>query len=238
MSAKKIDRQPTHASAEYVRARDTLADAEVALSEQTEKVAALRRALPQGAAMTNYTFTVASPGISGGAPERTTMTLAELAGDGRSLVVYHMMFGPDEKEPCPMCALFVDGMEGVAPHIKQKVNFAVIAKAGAPKLAEYAAKRGWKRVRILSSGESAFNTDMLVEKPAGAPGDFDQLPAVSVFRKGEDGKVYHVYTQYPHMRQPDRMERGMDALSPFWNLLDLIPEGRGTEYARNDYVFE
>ena len=237
MSAKKIDRQPANASTEYIQAREALADAELALTEQAERVAALRRALPQGAAMGDYTFAVAAlPG--GGAEGGATTTLAELAADGRSLVVYHMMFGPGATEPCPMCAVLVDGFEGVAPHVRQKVNFAVVGKAPAPTLAGYAAKRGWKRIGILSSGGNSFNRDMLVEKPAWAPEDFDQLGAVSVFRKGQDGKVYHVYTQYPHMRQPDKMERGMDALSPFWNMLDLIPEGRGTEYVRNDYVFE
>jgi predicted dithiol-disulfide oxidoreductase (DUF899 family) len=236
MSSKKIDRQPANASAEYIQAREALADAELALSEQIEKVAALRRGLPQGAVMGDYTFNVAA--LPGGGAATATTTLAELAADGRSLVVYHMMFGPGATEPCPMCALLVDGLEGVAPHIRQKVNFAVVAKAPAATLAGYAAKRGWKRSAILSSGESSFNTDMLVETPTWAPTGFDQMAAVSVFRKGTDGRVYHVYTQYPHMRQPDKMERGMDALSPFWNVLDLIPEGRGTEYARNDYVFE
>jgi predicted dithiol-disulfide oxidoreductase (DUF899 family) len=233
MSTKKIERQPANASAEYIKAREALADAEVALSEHVEKVAALRRSLPQGAAMGDYAFAVATP--SGGA--RTT-TLADLAADGRSLVVYHMMFGPAAAEPCSMCALLVDGFEGVAPHIKHRVNFAVVGRAPAPQLAAYAAKRGWNRISILSSADNSFNRDMLVEKPDWAPESFDQLAAVSVFKKGDDGKVYHVYTQYPHMRQPDRMERGMDALSPFWNMLDLIPEGRGTEYASNSYVFE
>jgi len=211
MAASKIERQPANASAEYIKAREALAEAEVAFTEQAEKLAEMRRSLPQGAIMGDYTFTVATP--SGG---KRTVTLAELAADGRSLVIQHMMFGPTEDEPCGMCGLFVDGYEGVAPHIKQKVNFAVVGKAPAPKLAEYAARRGWKRISILSSADSSFNTDMLVEKPAWAPDSFDQLAAVSVFKKDADGNVRHVYTQYPHMRMPDHMERGMDALSPFW----------------------
>jgi predicted dithiol-disulfide oxidoreductase (DUF899 family) len=232
MATGKIERQPANASAEYIKAREALAEAEIALSDQAEKVAEMRRNMPQGAVMGDYTFTVATP--SG---DKRTMSLADLAADGRSVVIQHMMFGPEEQEPCGMCALWVDGYEGIAPHIAQKVNFAVIAKAPAPKLAGYAAKRGWKRLTILSSTDNSFNSDMLVEKPNWAPEGFDQMAAVSVFKKDAEGKVRHVYTQYPHLRMPDHMERGMDAMSPFWNLLDLIPEGRGTEYTSNDYVF-
>ena len=64
----KIERQPANASAEYIKAREALADAELALSEHVEKVAALRRSLPQGAAMGDYAFAVATP--SGGARAR------------------------------------------------------------------------------------------------------------------------------------------------------------------------
>jgi predicted dithiol-disulfide oxidoreductase (DUF899 family) len=224
MSAGKIERQPANASAHYIKAREALADAELALSDQVEKVAEMRRNLPQGAIMGDYTFTVATP--SGG---KRSMSLSDLAADGRSVVIQHMMFGPKEEEPCDMCTLDADGFEGIAPHIAQKVNFAVIAKAPAPKLAEYAAKRGWKRITILSSADNSFNTDMQVEKPTWAPDGVDQMSAISVFKKDVEGKVRHVYTQFPHLRIPDRMERGTDAISPLWNLLDLTPEGRGTE---------
>ena len=55
--------------------------------------------------------------------------------------------------------------------------------------------------------------------------DGNQMPGVSVFVKDADGAVRHFYTLSALMG--DDHYRGMDLLSPVWNMLDLLPGGRG-----------
>ena len=49
-----------------------------------------------------------------------------------------------------------------------------------------------------------------------------------------DGSPRHYDTCHPRLAD-DIPERGIDLLSPVWNLLDLTPAGRGDWYAGLDY---
>ncbi len=237
------DRYPAGASPEYITARASLLEAELALHNQVEAVAAQRRALPAGALMSKtYTFIDAASG-----EETTLADLAKLQaighgtsngssnGPSRSLVLFHIMFGPDMDEPCPLCGSFIDGLNGVAQHLAQKVTFVVVAKASAAQLSDYAARRGWRDVRLLSSGLSDFNGDMGVEEPLYSP-SAEQMEGVSVFAwDAAEAKVRHVYTA--SARFDAHTYRGLDLLGPLWSVLDLVPEGRGeTWFPDNDYI--
>ena len=43
------------------------------------------------------------------------------------------------------------------------------------------------------------------------------MPGISVFRKDEDGNIFHTYSTY---------ERGLDMLNGAYHFLDLLPKGR------------
>jgi predicted dithiol-disulfide oxidoreductase (DUF899 family) len=233
MSAPNPLRYPASASQEYIAARDELLKAEFDLRNQIEKVAELRRALPPCGIMKEYTFVEVPGNKPYSAKDFKNTTLVDLVTDGRTAVIYHMMFAKKDLEPCNMCATFVDGLNGVAQHIQQRVNFAVIAKAPPEQLQAYAAKRGWTNVRFLSSFGTSFNGDVHMENPEYEE-DATQGPGISVYRKDNEG-VRHVYTASAGFA--DRSERGLDMLSPLWNLLDLVPEGRGEKwYPQHDYL--
>jgi len=51
-----------------------------------------------------------------------------------------------------------------------------------------------------------------------------QRPAVSVFRRDPDGKIYFTYTT--EMSRAPGHHRGIDPFSAVWHLFDLLPEGR------------
>jgi predicted dithiol-disulfide oxidoreductase (DUF899 family) len=55
---------------------------------------------------------------------------------------------------------------------------------------------------------------------------------VSVFSRQGD-QVRHVVTESADF--PDRTGRGIDLLSPVWNVLDLVPGGRGEWMPDNTY---
>lgn len=225
---------PEGASPDYVDARAELLRAEAALRDERERVAAMRRRLPPGPAMDQYEFTEGPRDFGSADPSTyTTTRLDELVPADRPLVVYHMMFGPDDDEACPMCSTWVDGLHGVAHHLGRRVEFAVIAKATLDKLRAWALRRGWNGLRLLSSGNTSFNLDLGVEADGGA-----QEPGISVFTKDDDGAVRHRYTMQADLGIPGVQgadQRGVDLYSPVWHVLDLLPEGRGSWYPDNSY---
>jgi len=218
------------ASANYEQARSELLKAEIALKEQVERVAAMRRALPLGKRVKDYVFREGPPDLSVNTPTSFFDTsLSELFRPGKdTLIVDHLMFAPDDDRACPMCSMWADGYNAVAQHVNDKTNFVLVARAEIGKLRDWARARGWTKIRLLSSRDNTFNHDMDVEEDAAS-----QKPAVSVFvRKGED-EIYHSYT-ITAQPAPDQ-SRGIDPYSPVWNLFDLLPEGREDWFPQHFY---
>ena len=218
-------------SAAYLAAREELRQAEIDLMRHRERVAAQRRALPQGPQVDDYVF-LEGPGDleAGDAPVRE-VRLSELstAPDRPLISVYHLMFGKKQTDPCPMCTLWIDGFNGVARHLAQNVDFAIAAAADLPSLRQFARNRGWDRLRLLSCGDSTFKHDLGSESEDG-----EQDSTVSVFTRDADGAVRHRYSAHPRMAE-DIDQRGIDLLAPVWHLLDLTPSGRGDWFAGLDY---
>jgi len=225
-----LERYPAHASQEYKDARAELMKAELELSHHIERVAEMRRALPPGAEMKDYTFIEGPRDLTKDGPY-TKVTLYELAADGRSLVLNHMMFPEDDDKACPNCSFLIDGLSGVERHLKDHVNLAIVGKADIRKLRAWALDRGWNNLRILSSKESTFNKDMQVESPPWAP-KMNQVDGTSVFKKDKDGVLRHVYMVNATLDNVDdkRFEyRACDTMSPYFGVMDIIPEGRGDD---------
>jgi predicted dithiol-disulfide oxidoreductase (DUF899 family) len=220
----------TNESAEYLAKREELRLAEIEEMKHRERVAAMRRALPQGAAMHNYEFLQGPADLSAGDQPVTAVRLSELfSAPNRPLVIYHFMYGKKNTKACPMCTLWIDGQNGIAHHLAQNIDFAIVAAADPADLRVHARERGWHNLRLLSAGESTFKYDM-----GGENADDGQDSAISVFTKDADGTVRHFYTAHPKMA-PDINERGIDLLTPVYNMLDITPQGRGDWYASLAY---
>ncbi len=207
-------------SESYRTARDELLAAEAELRRQVEAVASLRRELPPGGAVGDYTF----QGVDG------PVVLADLFADGQdTLVVYSYMVAPGQA-PCPMCTAFLDSFDRTAPHLARNVSLAVIAEAPYPELAAIAEARGWRDLRLLSSGGTGFNADYNAEK-----GD-DQWPMLHVFRKHDDG-IRHCWSTelFYAPPEPGQNPRHMDMMWPLWNVLDATPGGRPDWYPALSY---
>ena len=208
-------------SAGYRRLRDELLEAEIALKDQRERVAALRRKLPLDTEIQDYEFHEGPADLTRDGP-LTMVRLSALFDDPRKpLVVYQYMFGGAQKRPCPSCTMWVDGFNGVADHLRQNMNFAIVAQAGIRDLREWGRERNWHGLRLASSHGSGFKSVLNFEDSEGT-----QRPGVSVFKRSDDGSVKHFYSASAQMTEEVKT-RGIDLLSPVWNLLDITPEGRG-----------
>lgn len=220
----------TNESREYLAGREELRQAEIELMRQRERVAELRRGLPKGATIQDYEFLEGPAALDAGDEPVRKVRLSELfTAPDRSLVVYQFMFGKKQTKACPMCTAWIDGCNGVAHHLAQNVDFAIVAAADPSTLRAFARDRGWDRLRLLSAGESTFKYDLGSEDREG-----HQDSTISVFTRDSDGTLRHFYSAHPWLDQ-DIKERGIDEMSPIWNVLDLTPQGRGTFYGSLDY---
>ena len=217
-------------SAEYLSKREEVRQAEIELMKQRERVAELRRQLPKGATIQDYEFLEGPTSLDAGDEPVQKVRLSELFTDpNRSLLIYHFMYGKKQSNPCPMCTAWIDSLNGIAHHLAQNIDVAIVAAADPATLRAHARKRGWDKLRLLSAGESTFKYDLGSEDREG-----NQDSTISIFTKDSDGTLRHFYSAHPRLAE-DIMERGIDEYIPIWNILDLTPQGRGDWYASLDY---
>jgi predicted dithiol-disulfide oxidoreductase (DUF899 family) len=205
-------------SADYRRARTELLAQEIELRRHTERVAAQRRALPPGGLVPqDYRFD----------GERGPRALSEMFGGKDTLVTYNWMYGPQRKRPCPMCTSLLGALDGEMPDILQRVAFAVIARSPIERLVAFKQERGWRHLRLYSSGRNDFNHDYAAERP----GQEDNA-ALNVFTRTADGAVRHFWAEEMGMESadPGQDPRGAANAMPLWSILDLTPGGRGADW--------
>jgi predicted dithiol-disulfide oxidoreductase (DUF899 family) len=164
-----------------------------------------------------------------------TRALPELFAGRPQLLVYHLMFGPDDDSACCGCSFTADTLDGAVVHLKNRgVSFVALSRAPLEMLLAYRERMGWSFPWVSSPGD--FNLDFSVfteeERRAGTGFNFGtpraadlnmretELHGLSAFAL-EDGAVYHTYSTY---------DRGTDVLNASWQLLDRTPNGRGGDF--------
>ncbi|MGH8779865.1 DUF899 family protein [Paraburkholderia sp.] len=204
-------------SAEYRRARNALLAEEIELRRHTERVAAQRRALPPGGEVPeDYLFQ----------GEHGPVKLSQMFGKFDTLISYNWMYGPQRERPCPMCTSMLSAFDGEMPDILQRVAFAVIARGPIERLVAFAQERGWRYLRLYSSGGNTFNRDYAHEKPEGGDN-----PEFNVFtRSGNVIRHFWAGEMGPDTADPGEDPRGAPEPMPIWTILDMTPEGRAPDW--------
>lgn len=227
-------------SAEYRAARDRLLEQEIELRRQMEAVAADRRKLPPGGEIPeDYVFQ--ERGTDG---EATDVRMSELFARGKdSLAIYTFMFprypddkrsGPTSKElrdlplskaPCPSCTAFLDQIDAALRHAGTLVNFVAAAEAPVEQLTAFANERGWRTLRLLSTAGNSYKKDY------NADYEGHGMPMLNVFHSyGQTIRHFWGSELFWAERDPGQDPRHVGTLEPLWNLLDLTPEGRPTDW--------
>ncbi len=224
-------------SAEYRAARNALLDEEIRLRAQIEAVAAQRRALPPGGKVPrDYVFERIGETVM---PEKVKMS--ELFGPHDTLILYSFMYGPERTSPCPGCTHLLDGIDGAARHLSQRVAFHVVAKSPIARLAAWAHQRGWGHMSLISTAGNSYDADyfgdtskfsksMRAQHNVPAGEDWDET-IFNVFKK-DGGTIRHFWGSEMAFAPsvPGQHHRAGDLADPLWNLLDMTPEGRGKEW--------
>lgn len=205
---------------DWVSARRELLKSEKELTRLKDKVSAQRRELPWVEVEKSYRFET----------ETGPQSLESLFAGRSQLIVYHFMFGPGWGEGCPSCSCIADGFDSLLAHLAARdVSLMAVSRAPLSELTPFKKRMGW-RFDWVSSYASPFNRDFNVHFSAEEVKEGTtyynytekQYPSedahgISVFLKGDDGKVYHTYSSFA---------RGLDGMLGVYNYLDIVPKGR------------
>ena len=207
---------------EWLAAREELLEREKELTRRSDELARQRLKLPWVRVDEPYSFET----------HDGPKSLAELF-DGRSqLLVYHLMFGPEDEAACPGCSFYADHLDGSVMHLnRHDVTLLCASRAPLEKLDAYKRRMGWSFPWVSSYGTN-FNRDFSLftdeQRRSGTGYNFgtprradlsledEELMGLSAFALS-DGVVYHTYSTY---------DRGTDVLNGTWQLLDRAPRGR------------
>jgi predicted dithiol-disulfide oxidoreductase (DUF899 family) len=205
-------------SKQYRVARTALLAEEIELRRHIERVAAQRRALPPGAEVTkNYEFL--------GEDGRRT-NLAGMFGDRDTLVAYFWMYGPERRQPCPMCTAFLGSLDVPSRDIAQRLSVVAIGRSPIERQMAFKRERGWRNLSFYEALGDDFARDYRGLAPDGS-----EWAALDVFTKA-DGKVRLFWASELSLEtaDPGQDPRGAPDPTPLWNILDLTPAGRGLDW--------
>jgi predicted dithiol-disulfide oxidoreductase (DUF899 family) len=168
-------------------------------------------------------------------------TLADLFEGRRQLIVYHFMFGPEDKVGCEGCSFLADNLPSSVAHLNaRETTLVLVSRAPLVKIEEFKKRMGWKYPWYSSFG-SEFNWDFHVTNDESvAPVQYNyktkeeilkeknpgnrahvkgESEGMSVFFR-EGGEVFHTYSTYA---------RGLNTVLVTNTLLDFTPLGQQDE---------
>ena len=203
---------------EYRARRDELLELEKELRAKVMEVAEARRALPLGGRLKeDYRFEHA-----GDDGEVHEVAFSELFGEHDSLLVYTMMYGDEWDAACPSCTSLVDAFDANHYPVSRHCAFVVVGAAGPEKLRDWARFRGW-RIPVYSGRGSGYVLDYFPREDAGDPALVSMMNA---FRRTPAG-IFHTWgSELVGHPMENGHPRHVDMVWPYWNLLDMTPDGR------------
>jgi predicted dithiol-disulfide oxidoreductase (DUF899 family) len=212
-------RQPLPSeSTEYRAAREALLAEEIEARRQLTRLADRIQALPEGPKVArDYRLALA---------DGTQVGLADLFGPHQTLVTHFWMFGPERERPCPMCTNWLGGVNGNAADISQRAALWILGRSPVARQLEFARERGWRHLAFAQTIGDDYARDH-----GGLDEKGNEYPIVAVYRKRGDAVHYFYLAEMPfEAADPGQDARGAVDIAPLWNILDLTPEGRGTDW--------
>jgi predicted dithiol-disulfide oxidoreductase (DUF899 family) len=206
------------ASAEYDNARKALLAEEIEFRRHMTRLTDQRRALPPGPVITkNYRFKD---------EQAFEVGLPELFGDKETLVTYFWMYGPQRERPCPMCTNWLGAVDGNAADIKQRVALKILGRSPVERQYAFAAERGWRNLDFVQTIGDDYAKDLGILLPNGS-----EYPALVVYKRdGRQVRLFWASEMTDEMADPGQDPRDAPDIASLWSILDLTPEGRGSDW--------
>lgn len=206
------------ASAAYDEAREALLAEEIDFRRHMTRLVEQRRALPPGPEITkNYRFKD---------EEGAEVGLKDLFGDKDTLVAYFWMYGPQRDRPCPMCTNWLGAVNGNAADIKQRVALKILGRSSVERQLAFALERGWRDLNFVQTVGDDYANDLGVLMPDGS-----EYPALVIFsREGDTVRLFWASEMRSEMADSGQDPRDAPDIASLWSVLDLTPEGRGTDW--------
>lgn len=207
----------------YRKARTALLAKEIELQRMIDAVAKERRKLPQGPLIEeDYRFIDMNGGEVG---------LAALFGDKDTLIVYNWMYGSERERPCPMCTNLLGPLDQNAADLRQRVALAIVGRSPVERQVAFAQERGWRNLPFAKTVGDAFPMHFGAYDPEAGY----EYPVMIVLTKSGSGKAPEIRLFWKGAMTREMAEKGTDPrggpdIAPVWTLLDLTPDGRGTDW--------
>jgi predicted dithiol-disulfide oxidoreductase (DUF899 family) len=202
----------------YAAAREALLSEEIEVRRHLTRLSEQRQALPPGPVVDmDYRFKDENGDEVG---------LAELFGDHDTLITYFWMYGPQRERPCPMCTNWLGSVDGNAADVKQRAALKILGRSPIERQRAFAAERGWQNLDFVQTVGDNYARDLGLLSPDGS-----ENPALVVYtRKDGDIRAFYAAEMPSEAADPGQDPRTAPDIAALWNLLDLTPEGRGTDW--------
>jgi predicted dithiol-disulfide oxidoreductase (DUF899 family) len=217
LAKKRRPRFPGESDA-YRAAREALLENEIDFRRHMTRLTEERQALPPGPVIDkNYRFKDENAFDVG---------LLDLFGDKDTLVTYFWMYGPQRERPCPMCTNMLGALNGNAQDIKQRVALKILGRSSVDRQFAFAQERGWRDLNFIQTIGDDYANDLGLLNEDGT-----EDPALVVFKRdGERVRLFWAGEISGEMADPGQDPRGAPDIASLWNILDLTPGGRGTDW--------
>jgi predicted dithiol-disulfide oxidoreductase (DUF899 family) len=217
LAAKRTPNFPNE-SQSYAKAREALLAEEILVRRHLTQLAEQRQALPPGPIVDkDYRFKDESGAELG---------LKDLFGKHDTLITYFWMYGPARARPCPMCTNFLGGVNGNARDIEQRAALKILGRSPVERQRAFAKERGWQHLEFVQTVGDEYAKDRRALDDKG-----NESPSLVVYQKdGDQVRVFYAAEMPFEAADPGQDPRGAVDLAPLWNMLDLTPEGRGTDW--------
>lgn len=123
------------------------------------------------------------------------------------------------------CAPICSAPSTATRDISERISLAIVARSPIERLIAFKRERGWQALGLYSDLNDVYSRDFHGLLPDGS-----EIPAFNVFTR-RDGTIRHFWSgeMTSDSADPGQDPRGAPDLAPLWNVLDMTPEGRGTD---------
>jgi predicted dithiol-disulfide oxidoreductase (DUF899 family) len=125
-----------------------------------------------------------------------------------------------------MCTNFLGGANGNGADIKQRVAFKILGRSPVVRQRAFAIERGWRDLDFVQTVGDDYARDLGLLDDKGY-----EYPGLTVYQKiDQQVHVFYNGEMPPQAADPGQDPRGAVDIAPLWNILDLTPAGRGTDW--------